>query len=168
MTLKLKEIDTHIEAIKSCEFHKVKEYYRKNGVNKTDRFNRTLLLNAALYGEPELVEWAIRQHANLNHQDKKGLSVLHIAVESNQLDLVSLLLKSGIEVDLQDHFGNTALWRAMMDNVDINIIYLLLQYRANPDLKNNYGISARDLLCDENKNWEILKKIFEEPVSFGN
>ncbi|WP_312697560.1 ankyrin repeat domain-containing protein [Sphingobacterium mizutaii] len=151
-----------LEAIKKSEIEMVKDHYSNLDINKPDRFNRTLLMNAILYGELELADWAINRKANVNHQDKKGLSALHIAVERNQFQLVSFMLRKGVDVDLQDHFGNTALWRAMMDNVDVNIIYILFQYQADPDLKNNYGISARDLLSEENRNWELLHKIFNE------
>ncbi len=151
-----------LEAIKKSEIEMVKDHYSNLDINKPDRFNRTLLMNAILYGELELADWAINRNANVNHQDKKGLSALHIAVERNQFQLVSFMLRKGVDVDLQDHFGNTALWRAMMDNVDVNIIYILFQYQADPDLKNNYGISARDLLSEENRNWELLHKIFNE------
>ena len=168
MSLKLKVIDNYNEAIRTSELQLVKDFYCEFGINKTDRFNRTLLLNATLHNQYELVDWAIKQHADLDHQDRRGMSALHIAVENNQLNIVSLVLKSGINVDLQDRFGNTALWRAMMDNVDLDIIYLLLRYRANPDLKNNYGISPRELLSDENNNWEILKQIFETSASARN
>ncbi|WP_313191521.1 ankyrin repeat domain-containing protein [Sphingobacterium sp.] len=162
MSLKIKRIDSILEAIKKSEIESVKDYYSNLDINKPDRFNRTLLMNAILYGEMELAKWAISRHADVNHQDKKGLSALHIAVERNQSKLVSFILQNGVAVDLQDHYGNTALWRAMMDNVDIKIIYILFQYQANPDLRNHYGISARDLLNEENRNWELLHKIFNE------
>lgn len=162
LSLKIKRIDSILETIKKSEIEIVKDYYSNVDINKPDRFNRTLLMNSILYGEIELAKWAINRHADVNHQDKKGLSALHIAVERNQYQLVSFMLQKGVAVDLQDHFGNTALWRAMMDNVDVNIIYILFQYQADPDLKNNYGISARDLLSEENRNWEILHKIFNE------
>ncbi len=162
LSLKIKRIDSILEAIKKSEIESVKDYYSNLDINKPDRFNRTLLMNAILYGEMELAKWAISRHADVNHQDKKGLSALHIAVERNQSKLVSFILQNGVAVDLQDHYGNTALWRAMMDNVDIKIIYILFQYQANPDLRNHYGISARDLLNEENRNWELLHKIFNE------
>lgn len=162
LSLKIKRIDSILEAIKKSEIESVKDSYSNLDINKPDRFNRTLLMNAILYGEMELAKWAISRHADVNHQDKKGLSALHIAVERNQFQLVSFILQNGVAVDLQDHYGNTALWRAMMDNVDIKIIYILFQYQANPDLRNHYGISARDLLNEENRNWELLHKIFNE------
>ncbi len=104
----------------------------------------------------------IRSQSNQNHQGNNGKNTLHFAVEHNRYDLVESILKKGIAVDSKDDFGNTALWRAVMDNVDIRIIKELLDYHANPDIKNNFGISARDLLNDENKNWRILKQLFDE------
>ena len=162
MTLNLKKINNPVLPLRSNEIESIKDFYKKHGINAIDRFNRTLLMNAAMKGNFELLSWAIQQNADLDRQDKKGMTALHMAVERNQLNLVSMLLKSGIKVDLQDHFGNTALWRAMMDNVDVNIVYLLLQYDANPDLPNNYGISARELISEENRNWELLKRIFDD------
>jgi len=156
-----REIDRGIEAIRKRRFDQVKTLYKRMGVNRKDRKERTLLLNAALCGELELVEWAVLHHAHLDHQDEHGMGALHFAVQEEQTEIVELMLRSGISVDLQDEFGNTALWRAMMDKVDANIIELLLRYGANPDKANHYGVTPRHLLSTDNKNYLLLKNLLE-------
>jgi ankyrin repeat protein len=48
--------------------------------------------------------------ANIEHQDKKGKTVLMRAVEGNSFDMLKILLAHpGINVDRQDNCGHTAL-----------------------------------------------------------
>ena len=51
MSLKIKRIDNMLEAIKKSEIEMVKDHYSNLDINKPDRFNRTLLMNAILYGD---------------------------------------------------------------------------------------------------------------------
>lgn len=156
-----KEIDQGIDAIRKRRFDQVKTLYRRIGVNRKDRKERTLLLNATICGELELVKWAVSHQAYLDQQDEHGMGALHFAVQDGRIEIVELMLQSGVSVDLQDEFGNTALWRGMMDKVDTHIIELLLRYGANPDQTNHYGISPRNLLSPDNKNYVFLKNLLE-------
>lgn len=155
------EIDNGVEAIRKRRFDQVKTLYRRMGVDRKDRKDRTLLLNATIFGAVELVKWAVSHHAHLDHQDEHGMGALHFAVQEGQMEIVELMLHSGISVDLQDEFGNTALWRGMMDKVDARIIELLLLYGANPDKANHYGVTPRHLLSTDNKNYLLLKNMLE-------
>lgn len=155
------EIDKGVDAIRKRRFDQVKNLYQRMGVNRKDRKKRTLLLNATIYGELELVKWAVSHDAHLDHQDEQGFGALHFAVQKGEIEIVELMLRSGISVDLQDEFGNTALWRGMMDNVSASIIELLLRYGADPDRANHYGVSPRQLLSPDNKNYLHIKNLLE-------
>ncbi|MGJ1203884.1 ankyrin repeat domain-containing protein [Sphingobacterium lactis] len=154
-----------VQSLKLGKYDSVKEIIARSGVNCLDKHGRSILMYACQYPAVEIAYWAIQSGAKVNHQDTKGNSALHYAVSSQRLDIINLLLLSGVKVDLLDAHGNSALWRGMMDHVDSRIIKLLLDHDADPDLKNHYGISSRDLLSEENKNWPILMPLFEDALA---
>jgi ankyrin repeat protein len=69
------------------------------------------------------------------------------AVKLNDFDLVSLLLSSNININLQNEFGNTALIEAVFDGVkNLKIIKLLLKHKANMKIKNNKNQTVYEIL----------------------
>lgn len=78
------------------------------------------------------------------------------------------LIESGVDVNFQDEWGNTALI-AISDFNRPDIVKLLLNFNANPDIINKFGenaliVSAKrnnikniELLIDANANWLIKK-----------
>lgn len=150
-----KRIDTSFIAIEKRDNETVKTLFSEVGIHAVDLDNRTLLLNASFYDNLELVQFALENGANINHQDKNGFSALHFAVQEQHVEIIQHLLGNHINIDLQDQFGNTALWRAVMDDVSIEIIQLLLQNKANPNLQNNSEVAAIDLVHEE--DIELMK-----------
>jgi uncharacterized protein len=136
----------------------VKELFQTVGINAIDRDGRTLLLNASCYKNKRLVGWAIKNGADINHQDKGGWSALHFAVQENALSIVNLLLDSKINIDICDEHGNTPLWRGVVENCKPAIISTLLANGANPKKKNKHGVSCTDLLRADDARSEKIKK----------
>ena len=56
-----------------------------------------------------ICEMLIEHGANINAQDKKGFSPLHLAAHSQRSLIVQLLLKHGADQGLLNHAGKTAL-----------------------------------------------------------
>jgi uncharacterized protein len=84
--------------------------------------------------------------ANVNAQDTHGWSALHFAAQSLSVACVQSLLAAGAIVDIQDHFGNTPLFRAVFaSRGDGSLIKLLLSAGANPNLHNRNGVSPESL-----------------------
>ena len=67
---------------------------------------------------------------DINHQDTKGYSALHMAVLFNLPKKVSALLKLGVDTELQDKNGNTALTLAEKANNQM-LIKLLTEAKLN-------------------------------------
>ena len=64
---------------------------------------------------------------------------MHIAIDSNQKSIALLLIRSGINVNLKDELGNTALHVAVMRNQP-EIVDALLQAKADMNVLNqSYG-----------------------------
>lgn len=53
-------------------------------------------------------------------KDEKGNTPLYYAVENKSYDIVKALLRIGVDVNVKNEFGNTALHRAMLCQHDPN------------------------------------------------
>ena len=115
-------------------------------ITSTDKDERTLLMHAVLAKNLELVSWLVGKGALVEHRDKLGWSALHYAAQGHQASILEVLLSVHPDIDLQDQYGNTPLWRATFDSKgEGDLIELLLRAGANPHVKNHSGISPYDL-----------------------
>lgn len=118
---------------------------RSNGMNKRN-LQRTPLHHAAADAELETVVQLVELGVDVNAQDSQGWSALHFAAQSLSTDCARLLLEAGANVNARDSFGNTPLSRAVfVYQGDGDLIELLRKAGAEPNLKNNHGVSPVDL-----------------------
>jgi ankyrin repeat protein len=111
-----------------------------------DEDKRTILFYAVLRQRPLAVAELLTRGANPSHPDRQQWTPLHYAAQEYLVTIGELLLRNGASVDARDENGNTPLWRAVFASKGKgDFIKLLLQSGANPDSKNNKGISPRDL-----------------------
>lgn len=148
--MKDKRIDLSFIAIEKQENETVKTLFKEIGIHAENRDSRTLLLNAAIYNNIDLLQFALENGANINHQDKLGFTALHFAVQEQHVESITYLLLHKIEIDTQDKYGNSALWRAVLNDVSIEIIAILINNGANPNLQNNSEVSPIDLVDEDN------------------
>lgn len=88
---------------------------------------------------------------DINLKNKEGHTPLHYLVMSSfNLELAQILLNHNAIIDSEDRDGNTPLWRAVMnyrgEDELLQIILLIISKGADIDKKNNYSISARDII----------------------
>lgn len=88
----------------------------------------------------EMVRILLNYNAKLNAVSYCGYTTLHMAVGRPDPDMetIKLLLENGVNVNTVDCEGNTALHIANWYGKQ-NILDFLLQYGANPEVKNNKG-----------------------------
>lgn len=117
--------------------------------NLRDQDGRTPLMHAVLAedADPAVVAALIDRGADVNARDTgQEWTALHFAARDQNLALVRQLLEAGAEVDPVDVFGNTPLWRAVMEaGSDSTVIRLLLSHGADPGRKNRHGILPLDV-----------------------
>jgi len=94
----------------------------------------------------DIVRQLIAHGANMNIVSQKGETALHNAVSRNSLDVAKLLLSEGANVNIQNCDGETALHQAVVVKGRKDIIILLCKHKANPDLLDNLGNAALDLV----------------------
>ncbi len=73
------------------------------------------------------------------------METLAFAAREEKPEVVSMFLEAGAEVDPQDAFGNTPLWRAVMSNKGNAVVELLTAAGADWCRKNSSGVSPSDL-----------------------
>ena len=74
---------------------------------------------------------------DLNARDEEGNTALHLAVDTDQQDLISLLLERGASPDRPDKDGYTPLHRACMNNKTHLASVLIKEGGANPQSRRN-------------------------------
>jgi uncharacterized protein len=78
---------------------KVVEILQLHGVDATDGYGRTALINASASGNTNLVKWCIDNSSSLEHQDRGGMTALQFAVQEGRMDIAKLLVNSGAKID---------------------------------------------------------------------
>lgn len=148
-------------------------------VNAQDRFGRTALMKA---WKPEAVEILLKNGANPNQADLAQMTALHHCGYASSGDaLRTVLLNHGANPNTQDKDGNTALHQLVLkrdfewsmekkgvypagstENMD-GSIRLLVEYGADPTIKNNEGKSAGEMyLAQDGKNpttWAVIAEM---------
>jgi len=106
-------------SIENHENEKVKNILQIHGIDAYDPDKRTALINAAFYGNTDLIEWLIENKADINAQDRGGWTALHFAAQEDRLDVVELLIKKGANSNIKNEYGNKPLFYAEKDNKPI-------------------------------------------------
>lgn len=116
------------------------------------------LLYSAYRGNYEIFQKLMDNGANLNSNNINGLNVLHLSVQGNRLNIITLLMEKYIfDVNKQDNQGNTALHWAVYFNNQQCIDYLL-HYNININITDNNSCTAMDIAI-KRENEDLIEKI---------
>lgn len=113
-----------------------------SNLNTTDHRGWTPLMQSVFYERLDVIELLLERDKNVNHLDKSGRTLLHIAVDCNDPDVMRRCLKLGsIGIDIKDNTGRTALhtaaasWRSSA----YEITSVLLEHEAAIATIDNEG-----------------------------
>ncbi|XP_065353676.1 uncharacterized protein LOC135948375 [Cloeon dipterum] len=112
-------------------------------------------------------KWEVAQQLVLKYNvednkiDSTGNTFLHYAVQSNNIDLVRVLLQRGSDVNFKNKQGNSALYLAAGLNKNPQIVKILLQKGAKVNAKNNDNWTAIHCAASNNPNVEVIQKLLE-------
>lgn len=122
-----------------------------------DRDGRSPLFYSLLIENTDLLKELIIAGANINQQDQLGWTTLHHAVQRHNVQATHLLLKSGVDVEIKDKYGNTPLFRVVFESKGKGeIIKLLLEFGADIYNHNDSGISPIEL-AETIANYNIIQ-----------
>jgi ankyrin len=114
-------------------------------------------------GSARVVELLAEKGANVNHQDKNGMSPLHIASRSGAVDIVSVLLERKAQVDMSSSDGKTPLHVAVQAG-HLNVVRLLVAHSTRIDQNDVRGWTPLAIACAHG-NAAIVHALMEVHVA---
>jgi ankyrin repeat protein len=134
-----------------------------------------------LTDDVEKIQMVVTYGADVNLQDKRGRSPLHVAVEEEMgpfsLQVVRMLIANGANVDIQDNRGRTPLLALVEEYVQqgphannseyrFQMIDLLMKAGANPLSTNQQGQRASQIAEEQSSKplFRLLRKAEQEYV----
>ncbi|XP_052105520.1 uncharacterized protein LOC127738354 [Mytilus californianus] len=113
------------------------------------------------------IQICIDSGVNINLQNQKGMTALHIAASKGHINFVRELLDRGADINSETTFGSSVLCEASKQK-QINVVKLLIDRGA--EIKAKYkmtGKSALHIAC-LNGYWDIVKLMVEKDKSVIN
>ena len=119
--------------------------------------NGTPLMRALLDRHDHVAQLLIKEGARVLDQKRNSLGsgiishALHVAAVLEHEGTVKLLLQRGVDVDVRDCVGRTALhWVTQLnhpshENLRTKRVKLLLEYHADPNARDFSGLTPKDL-----------------------
>ncbi|XP_066477536.1 fibronectin type 3 and ankyrin repeat domains protein 1 [Tiliqua scincoides] len=142
------------------------KFLRSKGASWTakDLGGCTAMHWAADGGNSDVIEWMIEDGCEVDTRDV-GLEwtpLMRLCAMSGKVDVATLFIDAGADVNLKDKDGKTPLMIASLNNHD-NLVALLLDRGADMDIKNEFGKGALEMARGLNRTSVI--QIIEEKMS---
>lgn len=114
-------------------------------IDAIDSQGLTALAHALICKRWDMVQFLLRQGASISIQDQTGSTVLHHSIRANGgSDTIRMLLEAGVDQDVQDSRGRTALMLGAELGTEDGV-HLLLEFGAYPGLRDVNGRMAEDI-----------------------
>ena len=115
-------------------------------VDTKDSGGRTLLMQAVIEKNYDLMTFLVENGADVNSQDARSWTALHFGAQNSDHDAVKILLENKADVTRVDDYGNSVLSTAVFNSRgECSVIKLLLSFGADASVKNKSGVSAMSL-----------------------
>lgn len=130
-------------------------------INKDEQ---TPLLQAALNGHEDIVEYLIKNNANIWLQCNMGRNLLHYAAHYGRINVINTIFEFTTPglweklINSKDYDGKAPLHCAALQQ-DPNVIRLLIKLGAIAELKNNYNYTPLHIASARNPNVEITLEL---------
>ena len=116
-----------------------------------------LLHSAVEFNREDVVDFLIKERAQVNHPDKHGLQPLHLACKRGNFQCVKSLIAAGARIDCVDFQGYQPMHylgiRAAVDTHDVAVILdVILLAGSSIDNKTSSGQTLLQLACQNNKS----------------
>jgi ankyrin repeat protein len=103
------------------------------------------LHEAIAFNNSLLSKELIKRNININHGDTKYQTPLHYVAMQKSPEFVELILKNGGKSNLEDIYGNQALWTAVFNaKGNYTVVEAFLKFKQDVEHKNKYGKSPLD------------------------
>eukprot|EP00009_Paramoeba_aestuarina_P000894 CAMPEP_0201515002 /NCGR_PEP_ID=MMETSP0161_2-20130828/6688_1 /ASSEMBLY_ACC=CAM_ASM_000251 /TAXON_ID=180227 /ORGANISM="Neoparamoeba aestuarina, Strain SoJaBio B1-5/56/2" /LENGTH=259 /DNA_ID=CAMNT_0047911703 /DNA_START=61 /DNA_END=841 /DNA_ORIENTATION=+ len=107
--------------------------------DQEDVTNNTVFTDIVRRGQVDELHSLIQKNPSIiDEKDDNGMTPLHTAADSEQLECVKLLVESGAPINLQDDSGQTPLYIAALCDFE-EIALFLLEKGADPSIPDESG-----------------------------
>lgn len=103
---------------------------------------QTLLMMATAVGNKEIVSRLLDLGADVNQKDRNGRTALFLIGGNEPLEIAGLLLKKGANASATDEHGTSLLMEECRRKGRIEMVRLLLERKAGPDIVSKTGVTA--------------------------
>ena len=156
-------VDFYLQVLDMLLDHDVPVDMRLADERNTEISSKTALMYAASAGCTAAVRELLKQRANVNMRDPRGVTALmavcspacEAPIES-RVDVAELLLQAGARVDARDIAGQSALMNAC-SKVDEPLVMALLEAGADVSLRHGKGCTAVGVLAGGLRNDDEAK-----------
>lgn len=132
---------TLLSSVKSGDSAGVRAMLERGAkANEKNGAGNTVLHEAALYGQYEIVRILLEAGADPNIKDHAGNTPLHEAAQKDRIDIAHLLIEFGADLSVKDGFGNSPLHKAVSKG-HFKAARLLLKSGADVNEKDKVGIT---------------------------
>ena len=131
--------DKFYQAIRTNDLVGLRKLVSELGANAEDGSGMTPLMLTAAFGTGEAVSLLLEAGADVNTQNRSGITALHVAWQNESV--VRLLLDRGADVNARTQLGATPLLVASSANGTEAVVSLLLEKRADPDAADVRGVT---------------------------
>lgn len=113
------------------------EQLRAAGVNLNARYDGESLFHFA--NNEQVIAYLVAQGADINAENKKGLTALQEVLYKGLFTLATFLLKYGADPTIQNEFGDTALHSAVIKKAPRETIAMIVNKITNLEIANADG-----------------------------
>ena len=121
------------------------------------------LLNAALNGNNEAVQFLLDLGVNVDCTNEQGCTALMLATECGHEPIVQTLISGGANVNIQDSYVWTTLMLAS-ENGNFQVTKLLLNKEADVNISNNKGFTAL-MLASQNGHFQVAELLLNKQAN---
>jgi serine/threonine-protein phosphatase 6 regulatory ankyrin repeat subunit B len=132
---------------------------------RANEIGASQLFNLASAGDKDAIANFVKEGGNLNIQDDRGRTALHLALRNKNSKLIGakLLLANGIDPEIEDLRGRTALHYAAHRGQSV-IVDLLIKAQVNIDHKDTNAVTPL-MLAGQKGHLETAKKLVNSGAS---
>ena len=125
------------------------------------------LIKATSCGDVKTVETLLKLGANVNTQNRKKQTPLHLASYRAEHAIAKILLENGANVYAQDSNGRTPLHEACFIEANLEMVQILLKHHANVNKRTRTRKTPLHYACLYSEGPDIVEILLENGASLN-